>query len=89
MRRYTRLTNAFSKKLENHVHHAALYLVYYNWVRIHTTTHMTPAMAAGLTQELYDVIWLADVVEAHRPAPKKPGPAKGMKYRPRRPKREP
>ena len=84
VRRYTRLTNAFSKKLENHVHHAALYLVYYNWVRIHTTTHMTPAMAAGLTRELYDIKWLAEMVEAHGPKPKKPGPAKGTKYRPRR-----
>ena len=45
---------------------------------------MTPAMMAGLTQELYDIKWLAEMVEAYRPEPMKPGPAKGTKYRPRR-----
>ena len=46
-RRFTRLTNAFSKKFENHAHMVALYAVWYNWVRIHTTLRVTPAMAAG------------------------------------------
>ena len=52
MRRFTRLTNAFSKKFESHVHMVALYTVFYNWVRIHKTLRVTPAMAAGLTDKL-------------------------------------
>ena len=47
-------------------------------------TRLTPAMGAGLTRELYDIRWLAEMVEAHRPKPKKPGPKKGTKYRPRK-----
>ena len=54
MRRFTRLTNAFSKKLENHVYALALYFVHYNWMRIHKTLRVTPAMAAGLTGKLMD-----------------------------------
>ena len=48
MRRYTRLTNAHSKKLENHRHATALHFVWYNFVRIHSTLGKTPAIAAGL-----------------------------------------
>ncbi|MGC1446234.1 MAG: transposase, partial [Xanthobacteraceae bacterium] len=59
MRRFTRLTNAFSKKFENHCHALALYFVFYNWIRIHKTLRVTPAMAAGLTDKLMD--W-SDVV---------------------------
>jgi hypothetical protein len=50
MRRFTRLTNAFSKKFENHCHALALYFFWYNWVRNHKTLGVTPAMAAGLVQ---------------------------------------
>jgi IS1 family transposase len=50
MRRFTRLTNAFSKKFENHCHALALYFFWYNWVRDHKTLGVTPAMAAGLAQ---------------------------------------
>jgi IS1 family transposase len=50
MRRFTRLTNAFSKKFENHCHALALYFFWYNWVRNHKTLGVTPAMAAGLIQ---------------------------------------
>ncbi len=67
MRRFTRLTNAFSKKVENHVHALALYFVHYNWMRIHTTLRMTPAMAAGLTTKLIgweDIIAIIDESEA-------------------------
>jgi hypothetical protein len=48
MRRFTRLTNAFSKKLENHCHALALYFMFYNFCRVHKTLGATPAMAAGL-----------------------------------------
>ncbi len=55
MRRFTRLTNAFSKKLENHYHALALYFMFYNFVRIHKTLKVTPAMAAGVTDRLWDM----------------------------------
>lgn len=51
-RRFTRLTNAFSKKFESHVHMVAIWTVWYNWVRIHKSLRLTPAMAAGLTDRL-------------------------------------
>jgi hypothetical protein len=51
-RRFTRLTNAFSKKFENHVHMVALYTVWYNFIRVHKTLKMSPAMAAGLSKTL-------------------------------------
>jgi IS1 family transposase len=59
MRRFTRLTNAFSKKFENHMHMVALYTVFYNWTKIHKTLRVTPAMAAGLTERVWD---MSDVV---------------------------
>jgi hypothetical protein len=52
MRRFTRLTNAFSKKLENHTAAIALHTMYYNFVRIHQTLRVTPAMAAGVSKTL-------------------------------------
>ncbi len=55
MRRFTRLTNAFSKKLENHEHAIALYFMYYNFCRIHQTLRVTPAMEAGLTNHVWDL----------------------------------
>lgn len=55
MRRFTRLTNAFSKKVENHAAAIALHTMYYNFVRIHQTLKVTPAMAAGVTGKLWDV----------------------------------
>lgn len=54
-RRFTRLTNAFSKKLENHCHAIALHYVYYNFCRIHKTLRVTPAMEAGLTKKLWNI----------------------------------
>jgi len=59
MRRFTRLTNGFSKKFENHCHALAIYFVFYNWIRIHKSLRVTPAMAADLTDKLMD--W-SDVV---------------------------
>jgi hypothetical protein len=51
-RRFTKLTNAFSKKIENHAHSVALFAMYYNFVRIHKTLRTTPAMAAGVSKRL-------------------------------------
>jgi len=55
MRRFTRLTNAFSKKIENHIAALALHYMHYNFVRIHQTLRVTPAMAAGVTHRVWDV----------------------------------
>jgi IS1 family transposase len=55
MRRFTRLTNAFSKKIDNHCHSLALYFVWYNWIRLHKAHRTTPAMATGLTDKLMDM----------------------------------
>ncbi len=54
-RRFTRLTNGFSKKLENHRHHIALHLIYYNFARQHQTLRVSPAMEAGVTGHLWTV----------------------------------
>jgi IS1 family transposase len=55
MRRFTRLTNGFSKKVENHVHAVALHTMFYNFCRIHKTLRVTPAMAAGVSNKLWTV----------------------------------
>lgn len=74
MRRFTRLTNAFSKKVENHGHAVALYFAYYNFCRVHQTLRITPAMEAGLS----DHIWSVEELVALLPEPsaKKRGPYK-------------
>lgn len=54
MRRFTRLTNAFSKKFDNYCHALAIYFFWYNWVRSHKKHRVTPAMAAGLKDKLFD-----------------------------------
>jgi IS1 family transposase len=59
-RRMTRLTNAFSKKIENHCYAMALHFLYYNFVRVHQTLKVSPAMAAGVTKHLWE---MKDVVE--------------------------
>jgi len=63
-RRMTRLTNAFSKKAENHAHMMAIYFMHYNFVRIHQTLKITPAMAAGVTPKLWEMSDLVAVLEA-------------------------
>jgi hypothetical protein len=55
MRRFTRLTNGFSKKFANHAHHIAIYFMFYNFARIHQSLRITPAMAAGVTDKLWDI----------------------------------
>ncbi|MEQ9635832.1 MAG: IS1 family transposase [Devosia marina] len=62
-RRFTRLTNAFSKKVENHAHAVALHFMYYNFVRIHKTLRVTPAMAAGVTDRLWEMADIVAVLE--------------------------
>lgn len=81
MRRFTRLTNGFSKKFENHAYAVALHVVFYNWVRIHKTLRVSPAIAAGLTDRLWDVKDIVALVEDAEAPPKKRGP-----YKPRQPK---
>src|SRR5713101_7734645 len=55
MRRFTRLTNAFSKKLENHAAMVALYFMYYNFGRVHQTLRVTPAMEAGISDHVWSI----------------------------------
>lgn len=74
MRRFTRLTNAFSKKVENRAHAVALHMMYYNFVRIHKTLRVTPAMAAGVTDRLWEIADIAMLVEAAEAKPGKRGP---------------
>jgi IS1 family transposase len=77
MRRFTRLTNAFSKKFENHMHMVALYTVWYNFVKQHKTLKgLSPAMAAGLSNTLWSMTDLANIVDAAASKPGKRGPYK-------------
>ena len=81
MRRFTRLTNAFSKKLTNHAHMVALYALWYNFVRQHKTLRMSPAMAAGIENRLWSMDEVAALVEARDMPAKKRGT-----YKQRQPK---
>ena len=63
MRRFTRLTNAFSKKMEFHVAAISLYFMHYNFVRIHQTLRCTPAMEAGIEKRLWDISDLVDLLK--------------------------
>ena len=76
MRRFTRLTTAFSKKVENHVHSLALFTTYYNFVRVHKTLRMSPAMAAGVVDRLWEVADIVRLVEVAETKPGKRGPYK-------------
>ena len=64
MRRFTRLTNAFSKKIENHLHMLSLFFVHYNFCRVHKSLRMSPAMAAGVSAELRDMKWIVGLIDA-------------------------
>jgi hypothetical protein len=75
MRRFARLTNAFSKKFENHMHMVALYTVWYNFVKQHKSLKgLSPAMAAGISETLWSMEDVAALVEASAPKPGKRGP---------------
>ena len=67
MRRFTRLTNGFSKKLENHAHQVALYFMHYNLCRIHKTLRVTPAMEAGLTDHVWTIEELCGLIPEKKP----------------------
>ena len=73
-RRFTRLTNAFSKKVENHAHAVALHFMYYNFGRIHKTLRVTPAMEAGVSKHVWSLEEIAALVP--EPVAKKRGPYK-------------
>lgn len=75
MRRFTRLTNGFSKKIENHAYAVALHMTYYNFVRVHSKLRVSPAMAAGVTDRLWEVADIVKLVEASE-QPAKRGPYK-------------
>ncbi len=81
MRRFTRLTNAFSKKVESHAAMVAIYAVWYNFVRIHKSLRVTPAMAAGITDRLWSMEDMVALLDAREAPPAKRGP-----YKPRAPK---
>ena len=77
MRRFTRLTNAFSKKFENHMHMVALYTVWYNYVKQHKSLKgLSPAMSAGISQTLWSMTDLAAMVDASQPKLGPRGPYK-------------
>jgi hypothetical protein len=70
------LTNAFSKKVQNHEDSVALFMTYYNFVRIHSTLRVTPAMAAGVSHRLWEVSDIVALLEAAESKPGKRGPYK-------------
>ncbi|MBD8551292.1 IS1 family transposase [Sphingomonas sp. CFBP 8764] len=76
MRRFTRLTNALSKKFDNHVHALSLYFVFYNFCRIHKTLRMSPGMAARVTDRLWSLEYVLARIDEDAPAPAKRGPYK-------------
>src|SRR5438067_988367 len=66
VRRFTRLTNAFSKKFENHCHMVAIYHAYYNFCRIHQTLRVTPAMEAGISARIWSVQDLVTLLDSEK-----------------------
>ena len=71
LRRFTRLTNAFSKKVENHVHALALYFVWYNFCRVHMSLDTTPAVAAGLAEHPRNIRWIGELIDEHYGRPRR------------------
>jgi hypothetical protein len=76
MRRFTRLTNAFSKKIQNHAAMVAIHAVYYNFVRIHKTLRITPSMAAGLSDHVWSLEDMITMADSYLPKPAKRAPYK-------------
>jgi hypothetical protein len=76
IRRFTRLTNAFSKKVENHYFMVCLYTVWYNFVKMHKTLRCSPAMSAGLSKTLWNMTDIVALIDAAAPAPTPRSPYK-------------
>lgn len=76
MRRFTRLTNAFSKKIQNHAAMVAIHAVHYNYARIHKTLRITPSMAAGLSDHVWGLDEIVMMADSYMPEPSKRGPYK-------------
>lgn len=74
MRRFTRLTNAFSKKVDNHFYALALYFTFYNFLRVHKTLRCSPAMIAGLSTTLWSMEDIVALIDAQAETPKARGP---------------
>ena len=73
MRRFTRRTNGFSKKIQNHIHMCSLYFLYYNFCRSHMSLKgQTPAMKAGIFEWEYDIGWIVDLIDQRAPKPNRP-----------------
>ena len=72
MRRFTRLTNAFSKRIEKHAAMIALYFLHYNFCRVHKTLRVAPAMEAGLETTVRDLEWIVGLIDARAPKPNRP-----------------
>ena len=76
MRRFTRLTNAFSKKVEHHMAAVAIHFMHYNFARIHKTLRVTPAMEAGVSDYVWSMEEILGMVDSFLPKPGKRGPYK-------------
>ncbi len=76
MRRFTRLTNGFSKKFANHVWMVALYAIFYNFLKVHKSLRVTPAMQVGLTERVWTFEELAGIIDDAAPEKKSRGPYK-------------
>jgi len=68
IRRFTRLTNGFSKKLENHCAALALHFMHYNFCRVHQSLRITPAMSAGVTDHVWEISELVDLLDSRLPS---------------------
>ncbi len=75
-RRFTRLTNGFSKRIDNHLHMLSLYFLHYNFCRIYKSLGVSPAMETGVSGTLHDVEWIVDLIDAMEPESKKRSPYK-------------
>ena len=87
-RRFTRKTNAFSKRHDRHIDMLHLLFLHYNFCRIHSTIKVSPSMEAGIDDQLRDLEWIVGLIDANTPPPKKPGPKVGTKCKPRKKKRQ-